>query len=136
VPLNLEQASASRDALTKAIYGKLFSWLVDRCNDKLVDDAKSAAFCGILDIFGFEHFKVNSFEQLCINYANERLQQQFNEHVFVLEQEEYAKEGLDWSSIAYRDNQHVIDLISKKPTGILFILEEKIKLTLDIIEIE
>ena len=65
-------------ALTKSIYGKLFSWLVVRCNAKLVDDSVAAAFIGILDIFGFEQFKVNSFEQLCINYANERLQQQFN----------------------------------------------------------
>eukprot|EP00900_Chrysochromulina_parva_P008310 jgi/Chrpa1/17480/Chrysochromulina_OHIO_Genome00007564-RA len=126
VPLNLEQASASRDALTKAIYGKLFSWLVDRCNDKLVDDAKSAAFCGILDIFGFEHFKVNSFEQLCINYANERLQQQFNWDVFKSEQAEYEREGIEWKAIEFVDNQKCLDLIDdKKLMGILHVLDEE-----------
>ena len=86
VRLNLEQARDSRDALTKSIYGKLFSRLVERCNEKLVDDAASAAFIGILDIFGFETFAVNSFEQLCINYANERLQQHFIVHTFEKEQ--------------------------------------------------
>jgi myosin-5 len=88
------------------------------------DDRRVVKFIGILDIFGFEILGVNSFEQLCINFTNERLQQQFNEHVFVLEQKDYAKEGLQWSSIAYRDNQNVIDLISKKPLGLLNILEE------------
>jgi myosin heavy subunit len=77
-----------------------------------------------LDIFGFEILGVNSFEQLCINFTNERLQQQFNEHVFVLEQKDYAKEGLAWASISFKDNQHVIDLITKKPQGLLMILEE------------
>lgn len=81
-------------------------------------------FIGILDIFGFEILLCNSFEQLCINYTNERLQQQFNEYVFVLEQQEYAKEGLDWTAISFRDNQDVIDLIGKKPNGLLLILEE------------
>ena len=81
-------------------------------------------FIGILDIFGFEILQSNSFEQLCINYTNERLQQQFNEHIFVLEQDEYASEGLDWRGIAFRDNQAVIELIGKKPQGLLLILEE------------
>ena len=81
VPLTLEQARDSRDALAKSIYGRLFSWLVMRCNEKLVDDDATKAFVGILDIFG-QSFEVNSFEQLCINYANERLQQQFNWDVF------------------------------------------------------
>ena len=79
------------DALGKSIYGRLFSWLVERCNEKLVDDDATAAFIGILDIFGFESFKVNSFEQLCINYANERLQQQFNWDVFKSEQASVAR---------------------------------------------
>ena len=91
VPLTLEQARDSRDALGKSIYGRLFSWLVERCNEKLVDDDATAAFIGILDIFGFESFKVNSFEQLCINYANERLQQQFNWDVFKSEQASVAR---------------------------------------------
>ena len=105
VPLNLEQARDSRDALAKSIYGKLFSWLVDRCNDKLVHEDASSAFVGILDIFGFESFKVNSFEQLCINYANERLQQQFNWDVFKSEQAEYESEGIEWKYIEFIDNQ-------------------------------
>ena len=91
MPLTLEQARDSRDALGKSIYGRLFSWLVERCNEKLVDDDATAAFIGILDIFGFESFKVNSFEQLCINYANERLQQQFNWDVFKSEQASVAR---------------------------------------------
>jgi len=82
-------------------------------------------FIGILDIFGFEILQTNSFEQLCINFTNERLQQQFNEYVFDREQEIYRAEGLDWTTIHYKDNQHVIDLIGKKPTGILNILEEQ-----------
>lgn len=70
------------------------------------------------------HPQTNSFEQLCINYTNERLQQQFNEHIFVLEQREYAAEGLNWQGVTYRDNQAVIELIGKKPSGLLLILEE------------
>jgi myosin heavy subunit len=123
-------------ALVKWLYKRMFDWIVRKVNHShhsVADDFNSSKshaaqvsskFIGILDIFGFEILGVNSFEQLCINYTNERLQQQFNEHVFVLEQQEYAREGLDWKSISYRDNQHVIDLISKKPTGLLIILEE------------
>ena len=76
MPLSIEQAVDSRDALCKAMYARLFRWLVERCNEKLVDTHQPQAFIGILDIFGFECFVTNSFEQLCINYANERLQQQ------------------------------------------------------------
>ena len=126
VPLNLEQARDSRDALAKSIYGKLFSWLVERCNDKLVDDDAASAFVGILDIFGFETFKVNSFEQLCINYANERLQQQFNWDVFKSEQAEYESEGIEWKYIEFIDNQECLDLIDRKDQmGILHLLDEE-----------
>ena len=126
VPLTLEQARDSRDALGKSIYGRLFSWLVDRCNEKLVDDEASAAFIGILDIFGFESFKVNSFEQLCINYANERLQQQFNWDVFKSEQAEYEAEGIEWKYIEFIDNQQCLDLIDHKAQmGILHLLDEE-----------
>ena len=107
VHLTLEQARDSRDALAKALYGRLFGWLVARCNDKLVDDRAASAFIGILDIFGFEAFKVNSFEQLCINYANERLQQQFNWNVFKAEQAEYEAEGIEWQYITFVDNQEL-----------------------------
>jgi myosin heavy subunit len=85
--LNAKQASGSRDALAKAIYEKLFSWIVSMVNDSLASHKPSSAFIGILDIFGFEIFTVNSFEQLCINYANEKLQSLFNMHIFVMEQE-------------------------------------------------
>jgi len=126
VPLTLEQAHDSREALTKAIYGKLFSWLVARCNAMLVDDSVVSAFVGILDIFGFEDFKVNSFEQLTINYANERLQQQFNWDVFKSEQAEYESEGIDWQYIEFVDNQECLDLIDKKEQmGLLHLLDEE-----------
>jgi len=79
----------------------------------------------MLDIFGFEIMQRNSFEQLCINFANEVLQQQFNMYIFVLEQQEYLAEELEWSVISFRDNQPVIDMVSKKPSGLLIILEEQ-----------
>ena len=119
----------NQGALIKWLYRNIFNWLIRKVNFahsavSAGDSREVVKFVGILDIFGFEILGVNSFEQLCINYTNERLQQQFNEHVFVLEQQEYAKEGLDWKSISYRDNQTVIDLISKKSSGLLLILEE------------
>jgi myosin-5 len=132
VPLNSEQAKDSLQGLIKHIYGQLFSWLVGKVNESHVNETRQvhggrhgvAAFIGILDIFGFEIMHVNSFEQLCINYANEVLQQQFNHHVFIVEQEMYASEGVDWTTINFRDNQPVIDLISKKPNGLLIQMEE------------
>jgi myosin-5 len=129
VPLNREQSGDSRDALAKALYGKLFSWLVERCNEKLVDDSASTAFVGILDIFGFEQFQTNSFEQLCINYANERLQQQFNWDIFKAEQAEYEAEGIEWQAIEFVDNQECLDLIDKKSSmGLLHLLDEECKI--------
>jgi myosin heavy subunit len=119
--------------LMKWLYSGIFGWLVLKLNAAYVlgDSASAPAaadvvtkFIGILDIFGFETLVSNSFEQLCINFANERLQKQFNEQVFVFEQIEYEKEGLNWASVTFRDNQDVIDLIAKKPMGLLFILEE------------
>lgn len=112
-------------ALVKWMYSSLFSWLLAKVNQAHTHAATflGARFIGILDIFGFEILQTNSFEQLCINYTNERLQQQFNEFVFDREQALYAAEGLDWTTIPYKDNQHVIDLIGKKPSGLLNILE-------------
>uniref|UniRef100_A0A3P8W035 G protein subunit beta 5 n=1 Tax=Cynoglossus semilaevis TaxID=244447 RepID=A0A3P8W035_CYNSE len=107
-------AVASRDALAKHIYAKLFSWIVDSINGALKSALKQHSFIGVLDIYGFETFDVNSFEQFCINYANEKLQQHFNLHVFKLEQEEYMKEEIPWTLIDFYDNQPCIDLIEAK----------------------
>ncbi len=129
VPLDARQSSDSLQGLIKHVYGQLFAWLVGKVNEshevgkhKRKEDVQS--LIGILDVFGFEIMRQNSFEQLCINFANETLQQQFNEQIFVLEQEAYAQQGVDWTVIKFRDNQGVIDLISKKPTGLLIQMEE------------
>lgn len=124
--LNKAKAAASRDALSKTLYGRLFNWIVKKINDTLSHPEKKHFFIGVLDISGFEIFEVNSFEQLCINYTNEKLQQFFNHHMFTLEQEEYEREKIEWSFINYGlDLQDTIDLIEKKPIGILSILDEQ-----------
>ncbi|KAF9605794.1 hypothetical protein IFM89_018521 [Coptis chinensis] len=120
-PLN---ATVSRDGLAKTIYSRLFDWLVDTINTSIGQDPNSKSLIGVLDIYGFESFKHNSFEQFCINYTNEKLQQHFNQHVFKMEQEEYTKEQIDWSYIEFVDNQDVLDLIEKKPGGIIALLDE------------
>ena len=126
IPLNPEQTMNNIHALIKYTYGSLFKYLVKKINDahEVSSDVRSSSFIGILDIFGFEIMQLNSFEQLCINFANEMLQRQFNQQVFVLEKERYAEEGLEVESIAFQDNQPVIDLISKKPEGLFILLEE------------
>ncbi|GAB9465154.1 Myosin-like protein [Globisporangium polare] len=130
VKLSAEQANNARDALAKALYGRLFEWMVGKVNEFLkMDDSQKAKggmhFIGILDIFGFEVFPKNSFEQLCINFANETLQQQFNEYVFKMEQQEYESQGVDWKYIEYSDNQDCVNLISQRPTGILPLVDEE-----------
>ncbi|RWS27899.1 unconventional myosin-Va-like protein [Leptotrombidium deliense] len=129
-PVNIDTAQYGRDALAKYIYEKMFLWVVALINKSLGTTAssQSSTFIGVLDIYGFEHFEHNSFEQFCINYANEVLQQQFNQHVFKLEQEEYVREGIDWQFITFTDNQPVIDLIEAKPIGILNLLDEECKM--------
>ncbi|KAM0914352.1 hypothetical protein ACQ4PT_011551 [Festuca glaucescens] len=117
-------ATISRDGLAKTIYSRLFDWLVDKINSSIGQDANSKCLIGVLDIYGFESFKSNSFEQFCINYTNEKLQQHFNQHVFKMEQEEYTKEQIDWSYIEFVDNQDVLDLIEKKPGGVIALLDE------------
>uniref|UniRef100_A0A8C4TQ33 Myosin, heavy chain 7B, cardiac muscle, beta a n=1 Tax=Erpetoichthys calabaricus TaxID=27687 RepID=A0A8C4TQ33_ERPCA len=122
---NVEQVVYAVGALAKATYDRMFKWLVSRINKTLYTSLPRQFFIGVLDIAGFEIFDYNSFEQLCINFTNEKLQQFFNHHMFVLEQEEYKKEGIDWVFIDFGlDLQACIDLI-EKPLGILSILEEE-----------
>ncbi|XP_054982056.1 unconventional myosin-Vb isoform X1 [Sorex araneus] len=124
--MSLQQVVNARDALAKHLYAQLFGWIVEQVNEALRSSLKQHAFIGVLDIYGFETFEVNSFEQFCINYANEKLQQQFNSHVFKLEQEEYMKEQIPWTLIDFYDNQPCIDLIEAK-LGILDLLDEECK---------
>ncbi|GJV71630.1 myosin-J heavy chain [Tanacetum coccineum] len=112
--LDCHAAGASRDALAKTVYARLFDWLVEKINRSVGQDHNSRMQIGVLDIYGFECFKHNSFEQFCINFANEKLQQHFNEHVFKMEQEEYRKEAITRSYIEFIDNQDVLDLIEKQ----------------------
>ncbi|XDV53287.1 hypothetical protein PO909_021839 [Leuciscus waleckii] len=123
-PVTRLEAVNGRDALSKHIYAKLFSWIVSQVNKALSTSSKPHSFIGVLDIYGFETFEVNSFEQFCINYANEKLQQQFNMHVFKLEQEEYMKEQIPWTLIDFYDNQPCINLIEAK-MGLLDLLDEE-----------
>lgn len=128
VHMKLGEAEAARDALAKHIYAKLFQHIVNIVNKSLGSTRKQHCFIGVLDIYGFETFETNSFEQFCINYANEKLQQQFNQHVFKLEQEQYLKEGIVWSMIDFYDNQPCIDLIESK-LGILDLLHEECRVS-------
>ncbi|KAK4813380.1 hypothetical protein QYF61_004717 [Mycteria americana] len=123
-PLTVESAVDARDAIAKTLYSLLFGWLTDRIN-KLVYPRQEALSIAILDIYGFEDLNFNSFEQLCINYANEYLQFFFNKIVFQEEQEEYLREQIEWKEIPFSDNQPCIDLISQKPYGILRILDDQ-----------
>lgn len=137
--LSIDRAEKATEALIKATYSALFAYIVRRINcfisnrqDRpvsMVNGLKPRiASIGVLDIFGFESFERNSFEQLCINFCNEALQQQFNRFVFKLEQEEYHREGIDWSFISFPDNQDVLDLIEKRHDGILSVLDEQSRL--------
>ncbi|NWR40555.1 MYH6 protein, partial [Tachuris rubrigastra] len=122
---SVQQVYYSIGALAKAVYEKMFNWMVVRINNSLDTKQPRQYFIGVLDIAGFEIFDFNSFEQLCINFTNEKLQQFFNHHMFVLEQEEYKKEGIEWEFIDFgMDLQACIDLI-EKPMGIMSILEEE-----------
>ncbi|XP_035798797.2 unconventional myosin-VIIa-like isoform X2 [Amphiprion ocellaris] len=129
-PLSSEQASDCRDALVKAIYNKLFIWIATKINSviykKLTNNPKKSYLSiGLLDIFGFENFEINSFEQLCINFANEKLQQFFVSHIFKLEQEEYLKEDIVWNNIKFSDNQSILDLLAGKPCNLLALIDEE-----------
>uniref|UniRef100_A0A3Q0RF94 Myosin VIIBb n=1 Tax=Amphilophus citrinellus TaxID=61819 RepID=A0A3Q0RF94_AMPCI len=129
-PLSCEQAADCRDAFVKAIYNKLFIWIVGKINSviykKLTSNSKSSYLSiGLLDIFGFENFNTNSFEQLCINFANEKLQQFFVGHIFKLEQKEYLKQGVVWDNINFSDNQSVLDLLAGIPCNVLALIDEE-----------
>ncbi|XP_043085593.1 myosin-IIIb-like isoform X1 [Puntigrus tetrazona] len=126
----VDKATDVRDAMSKALYGRLFSWIVNRINALLQPDtnicaAESGMNVGILDIFGFENFKKNSFEQLCINIANEQIQFYFNQHIFALEQIEYQSEAVDASLVEYEDNRPILDMFLQKPMGLLSLLDEE-----------
>ncbi|XP_053078530.1 unconventional myosin-VI isoform X8 [Acinonyx jubatus] len=127
VPLKVEQANNARDALAKTVYSHLFDHVVNRVNQCFPFET-SSYFIGVLDIAGFEYFEHNSFEQFCINYCNEKLQQFFNERILKEEQELYQKEGLGVNEVHYVDNQDCIDLIESKLVGILDILDEENRL--------
>ncbi|KAI1720591.1 myosin head (motor domain) domain-containing protein [Ditylenchus destructor] len=134
--LSKQEALANRDAIAKTIYTCLFQWIVEKINDNLMEvhemktkrgQPVEPRFIGVLDIYGFETFETNSFEQFCINYANEKLQQQFNQHVFKLEQAEYEREGISWITIDFYDNQPCLSLIESRP-GIVDYLDEQCKI--------
>ncbi|XP_025935015.1 unconventional myosin-VI, partial [Apteryx rowi] len=127
VPLKVEQANNARDALAKTVYSHLFDHVVNRVNQCFPFET-SSFFIGVLDIAGFEYFEHNSFEQFCINYCNEKLQQFFNERILKEEQELYQKEGLGVNEVHYVDNQDCIDLIEAKLIGVLDILDEENRL--------
>ncbi|KAI4904764.1 hypothetical protein NFI96_015365 [Prochilodus magdalenae] len=130
VPYKLAEAGTVRDSMAKSLYSALFDWIVFRINHALLnnrdlEESAKILSIGVLDIFGFEDYENNSFEQFCINFANERLQHYFNQHIFKLEQEEYRAEGITWHNIDYIDNTGCINLISKKPTALLHLLDEE-----------
>ncbi|KAM4590632.1 myosin VIIAa isoform 2-T2 [Fundulus diaphanus] len=131
-PLSMEQALDVRDAFVKGIYGRLFVWIVEKINAAIYRPTSSQPKAlrrsiGLLDIFGFENFTINSFEQLCINFANENLQQFFVRHVFKLEQEEYNLENINWQHIEFTDNQDALDMIAIKPMNIISLIDEESK---------
>lgn len=125
--LTLEQAAYAKDALSKGVYERLFSWLVVRLNTALKSKRYlgKTSLLGILDIYGFEIFQENGFEQFCINYCNEKLQQLFIELTLKSEQEEYLKEGIEWEPVEYFNNKIICDLIEEKHKGIIAVLDEE-----------
>jgi small GTP-binding protein len=124
-PVNVRTASENRDALARAMYGMLFNFIVHTANQSIGYLENVKVFVGVLDIFGFECFKMNSFEQLCINFTNERLQQFFNQYVFKLEEQLYDREGIPWDPLDFPDNQDAVDILQAKATGIFAILDEE-----------
>ncbi|XP_028681088.1 unconventional myosin-Ih [Erpetoichthys calabaricus] len=125
-PLDVDQAYYARDALAKAIYGRTFTWLVKKINESLENqDATRKTVIGLLDIYGFEVFSINSFEQFCINYCNEKLQQLFIQLTLKSEQEEYDLEGIEWEPVQFFNNRIICDLVEQKHKGVISILDEE-----------
>ncbi|XP_028851271.1 unconventional myosin-Ih [Denticeps clupeoides] len=125
-PFTVDHANYARDALAKAIYGRTFTWLVNRINESLENqDSSRKTVIGLLDIYGFEVFYVNSFEQFCINYCNEKLQQLFIQLTLKSEQEEYQAEGIEWEPVQFFNNKIICDLVEEKHKGIISILDEE-----------
>ena len=121
-----EQATNGVGGIARAVYDRTFKWLIEKCNDTLIDPTlKKANFCAVLDIAGFEIFEYNGFEQISINFVNEKLQQFFNHHMFVVEQEEYVKEGIDWVMVDFGMDLAAAIIMFEKPMGIWAILEEE-----------
>ncbi|XP_037350315.1 unconventional myosin-XIX isoform X2 [Talpa occidentalis] len=128
-PCSQVECDTRRDCLAKLVYARLFDWLVSVINSSICADPDSwATFIGLLDVYGFESFPDNSLEQLCINYANEKLQQHFVAHYLRAQQEEYAIEGLEWSFVSYQDNQNCLDLIEGSPISICSLINEECRL--------
>ena len=129
--LNMGQSRDVRDAFAKGIYGRLFVYIVKKINAAIfkpdLKDARDRSKIGVLDIFGFENFESNSFEQFCINFANENLQQFFVQHIFKLEQEEYNMEAINWHHIEFVDNQEALDLIAIRPLNLMALIDEESK---------
>eukprot|EP00927_Polykrikos_kofoidii_P069125 TRINITY_DN6450_c0_g3_i1.p1 TRINITY_DN6450_c0_g3~~TRINITY_DN6450_c0_g3_i1.p1 ORF type:complete len:1904 (+),score=486.14 TRINITY_DN6450_c0_g3_i1:65-5713(+) len=126
MPQDVTGASNARHSMAKVIYSRLFDWLVWKINQgTLRKGARECRKIGILDIYGFEVFDWNSFEQLCINFANEKLQQHFNSHMFTLEQQLYTDEGISWAHITWQDNREIIDSLEKRPLGLFCILDSE-----------
>merc|ERR1712106_1234354 len=121
-----EQATGAVGGIARGIFDRVFKWLIEKCNDTLIDPTlKKANFCAVLDIAGFEIFEYNGFEQISINFVNEKLQQFFNHHMFVVEQEEYVKEGIDWEMVDFGMDLAAAIIMFEKPMGIWAILEEE-----------
>lgn len=127
MPQDETGSSNTRHSMAKTVYSRLFDWLVWRINQSTMGKSGSGKMhkIGILDIYGFEVFEWNSFEQLCINFANEKLQQHFNSHMFTLEQQLYTEEGIAWSHIAWLDNREIIDSLEKRPLGLFCIIDSE-----------
>ena len=125
IPLKKGQAIETQEGLGKAAYSRVFDWVVDRLNVSVAPPTPEKNAIGVLDIFGFEIFETNSFEQLCINLANEKLQSHFNDHIFKMELKIYEAEGLDVAGITFADNQPCLDMIEKKPKGIFPMIDEE-----------